>query len=78
LTADGASKKVRPMKLYVNGEPREVESGLSVAALLETVGAPTTGVAVEVNAEIVRRAQHAGRALKEGDRVEIVTFVGGG
>nr|WP_255449815.1 MULTISPECIES: sulfur carrier protein ThiS [Myxococcaceae] len=36
------------------------------------------GVAVEVNAAVVRRAQHAEHRLKEGDRVEIVTFVGGG
>lgn len=66
------------MKLYVNGEPREVEAGLTVAALLEALVVPKTGVAVEVNREIVRRAQHASHRLSPEDRVEVVTFVGGG
>jgi thiamine biosynthesis protein ThiS len=66
------------MTLFVNGEPRELEAGLTLASLLERLGAPKTGIAVEVNQEIVRRAQHESHRLKDGDRVEIVTFVGGG
>ncbi len=66
------------MKVYVNGEPREVPEGATIARLLELSGAPREGVAVELNREIVRRADHPARALAEGDRVEIVGLVGGG
>ena len=66
------------VKLTVNGEPREVPDGATVSALLESLNIPTTGVAVEVNQAIVRRARHGEVRLSAGDRVEIVTFVGGG
>ena len=66
------------MKVWVNGEPREVEDGATLAGLLTTLALSGPGVAVEVNAEVVRRARHAEHRLAEGDRVEIVTFVGGG
>ena len=66
------------VKLFVNGEPREVPEGTTVAKLLEILGAATDQVAVEVNAEVVRRAAHAARALGPGDKVEVLTFVGGG
>jgi sulfur carrier protein len=65
--------------IWVNGEAREVPEGTTLAALLELLqvgGGP--GVAVEVNAEVVRRARHAEHRLQPQDRVEIVTFVGGG
>lgn len=68
----------RPVKLLVNGEPREVPDGITVAKLLELLGAQTTQVAVEVNEAVVRRARHAEAGLADGDRVEVVTFVGGG
>jgi sulfur carrier protein len=67
------------MQLIINGEPREVEDGLTVAGLLAQLGPPLSGqVAVEVNAEVVRRARHTEHQLCPGDRVEVVTFVGGG
>lgn len=66
------------MQLYVNGEPQEVQDGLTVAGLLAHLGDLPGRVAVEVNAEVVRRAHHAEHVLREGDRVEVVTFVGGG
>jgi sulfur carrier protein len=66
------------MRVHVNGEEREVNDGLTLAALLDTLGVERMRVAVEVNEEIVRRARHAELSLKAGDRVEIVTFVGGG
>jgi sulfur carrier protein len=65
--------------IWVNGEAREVPEGTTLAGLLELLrigGGP--GVAVEVNAEVVRRARHAEHHLNPQDRVEIVTFVGGG
>ena len=66
------------MRVQVNGEEREVEDGVSLSQLLDTLGIERARVAVEVNAEIVRRARHAEVQLKPGDQIEIVTFVGGG
>jgi sulfur carrier protein len=64
--------------IWVNGQPREVPEGMTLAALLTSMEVGTTGVAVEVNAEVVRRARHPEFQLSPQDRVEVVTFVGGG
>ncbi|MFZ5469165.1 MAG: sulfur carrier protein ThiS [Myxococcota bacterium] len=66
------------VKLTVNGQVREVPEGTTLAGLLGELKVEAERVAVEVNAELVRRARHAERHLAEGDEVEIVTFVGGG
>lgn len=66
------------MRLEVNGEPKEVEAGATVRALLASIGMGDTLVAVERNGVIVPRAQHATTTLAEGDRLEVVHFVGGG
>ena len=66
------------MHVEVNGEPRELSSDATILALLEALGLGTTLVAVERNGEIVPRAQHASTALAEGDKLEVVHFVGGG
>ncbi len=66
------------MKLTVNGDPYEAPSPLTVTALIEALGLDDGPVAVECNAEIVPRAEHAAHQLTEGDVVEIVHFVGGG
>jgi sulfur carrier protein len=66
------------VQVWVNGEAREVSEGTTLAALLEVLRVGGKGVAVEVNAEVVRRARHAEHHLHPQDRVEIVTFVGGG
>jgi sulfur carrier protein len=66
------------VQVWVNGETREVPEGTTLAALLELLQVGGPGVAVEVNAEVVRRARHAEHRLAPQDRVEIVTFVGGG
>ena len=66
------------MTIQVNGKPRKVASGTSVANLLEELGVKQPHVAVELNLEVVPRAQHAATALREGDRLEVVTLVGGG
>jgi sulfur carrier protein len=66
------------MNVVVNGEPRQFEGGTSVAALLQILGMTEPHVAVEVNLEVVPRGQHRETLLREGDRVEIVTLVGGG
>jgi sulfur carrier protein len=66
------------MRIEVNGEPREVSDGLTVADLLATLGVGQGPVAVERNALIVPRAEHGTTRLSDGDQVEVVQFVGGG
>ena len=66
------------IEVHVNGQPRQVAAGASLAELLRAVGAPEQGVAVEVNQAIVRRADHATRRVAAGDRIEVVGLVGGG
>lgn len=66
------------MQIQVNGEPRETPDGCTIAALLELLDVRMKGVAVERNLEVVPRAEHATTELADGDRVEVVTLVGGG
>jgi len=66
------------MRIEVNGEARELESGATVRALLEAMELAGVLVAVERNEEIIPRAEHATATLHEGDVVEVVHFVGGG
>ena len=66
------------MQVYVNEEPREVETGATVAWLIDQLGLEPRYFAVERNRELVPRREHADCALAEGDRLEIVTLVGGG
>lgn len=66
------------MQIELNGEAQEVDEGLTVAGLLERFGPQGVQVAVEVNARVIRRAEHATHVLSAGDQVELVTFVGGG
>ena len=66
------------MRIEVNGEPHEVAPGTTVRALLESIGLGETLVAVERNHEIVPRAEHPRAEVHDGDRLEIVHFVGGG
>lgn len=66
------------MKIEINGEAREFSGELSLAALLEQLGMKADRVAVELNHEIVSREKWAATSIREGDRLEIVHFVGGG
>lgn len=66
------------VNIVVNGQPRQVAEGMSVAELLATLNLATRYVAVEVNREVVPRQTHAQRQLADGDCLEIVTLVGGG
>jgi sulfur carrier protein len=66
------------MDIELNGQPRRIDTGASILALLESEGLAERRVAVEVNGEIVPRSLHAAHALVEGDRVEIVHALGGG
>jgi sulfur carrier protein len=66
------------MRLTVNDQPTDRPDGATVATLLQFLALPGTRVAIEVNRRLVRRPDHAGTALAEGDVVEVVTLVGGG
>ena len=66
------------MEIIINAESRRIEDGITVAALLEELGLAGKHVAVEVNLELVPRQRHAQHRLADGDRLEIVTLVGGG
>jgi sulfur carrier protein len=66
------------LQIVLNGEPRPVAPGMTVAELVESLQLSPRQVAVEINLELVPRAQHAGHVLADGDRVEIVSLVGGG
>ena len=65
------------MRIEVNGEAREV-AATTILGLVEELGLDPLKVAVERNLEIVPRSLHAGTALADGDRIELVQFVGGG
>lgn len=66
------------MTIILNGETREVAPGTTVADLLGELEVLPKHVAVEVNLELVPRGRHAEHALRENDRLEVVTLVGGG
>jgi sulfur carrier protein len=66
------------MQISVNGEPRTVTDGTTVARLLVDLDITTGRVAVELDREIVPKAVHGETVLTEGCKVEIVSFVGGG
>jgi sulfur carrier protein len=69
------------MKLQINGEVREFSGSpdpFTLAALVETLGMKSDRVAVELNLDIVPRDRWADTQLNQGDKLEIVQFVGGG
>jgi thiamine biosynthesis protein ThiS len=64
--------------IHLNGQDRTIQPGTTIASLLAELGLPRDRVAVEVDREIVRRADWEGTQLTPGVAVEIVHFVGGG
>jgi sulfur carrier protein len=64
--------------IRVNGEPRRVAAGTTIATLLAQMDAAGRRVAVERNGAIVPKSQHAATRLADGDRLEVVIAVGGG
>lgn len=64
--------------IVLNGESRDIRAGQTVAELVRELGLDPRQVAVERNREVVPRAEHGETKLDEGDRLEVVTFVGGG
>lgn len=66
------------MQIHVNGKTVDLPDNSTIQALLEQLQMSTGRLAVEVNAEIVPRSQHAVSVLNPGDAVEIVHAIGGG
>ena len=66
------------MTLTVNGQPKNVPEGLTLAQLVRDLGLERNPIAVELNRQVVPRDRHGETRLAPGDRLEIVTLVGGG
>jgi sulfur carrier protein len=66
------------MKVTVNGTAREVADGTTIAQLVEQLKLKTDRIATERNLSVIPKAQYAATRLADGDKLEIVTFVGGG
>ena len=66
------------MRMTINGRDHDFDTPLSVASLVEKLGWDARKIAVERNLEIVPRSAHQTTILQDGDRIEIVNFVGGG
>lgn len=66
------------MKITVNGKEQDVAQGTTLAQLIATLNVKADRIATERNLNIVPKARYAETVLAEGDRLEIVTFVGGG
>ena len=66
------------IQIHVNGQARTWRSGATVADLLQDLEIRTERVAVELNLEILDRAAFGQRQIEDGDRVEILSFIGGG
>jgi sulfur carrier protein len=66
------------MQIIVNGQSRAVTDGTTLAELLTQLDLQAKHVAVEINMELVPRAEHVAHRLADGDQLEVVTIVGGG
>ncbi|MGI5321853.1 sulfur carrier protein ThiS [Actinomadura nitritigenes] len=66
------------MRIIVNGEPRELPDGASVAQAVAAVTSAASGVAAALNDEVVRRSAWEATTLREADRLEVLTAVQGG
>jgi thiamine biosynthesis protein ThiS len=66
------------LRVQINGGPREVEGDISLAQLITSLNLKAEQVAIELNQEVVRRAQWETTVLRPDDKIEIVHFVGGG
>ncbi len=64
--------------IRLNGETRDIEYGFDLARLLDHFELPKQRVAIELNGAVVRRADWSATPVSDGDRIEVVHFVGGG
>jgi sulfur carrier protein len=66
------------LRIHVNGEVRDVAERLSLTELIEHLQLAGERLAIELNQNVIRRTEWPARTLEDGDRIEIVHFVGGG
>lgn len=66
------------MQIFLNGESQQIDDGTSIEALVLSLADDPRGIAIERNLEIVPKAEHGSTLLQDGDRLEVVQFVGGG
>lgn len=66
------------MRVTVNGQTREVPPGTTLAELVKQLNVRTDRIATERNLIVVPKAQYEATVLQEGDKLEVVSFVGGG
>lgn len=66
------------MVVYVNGEEKAIASGTNIAGLLAALAISPTGIAVEQNLTIIPKSRYDATPLHDGDRIEIIQFIGGG
>ena len=66
------------MKVFINGETKEIERQLNLQELLRYFDLPSERIAVELNREVVRKKDWETIEIKDADKIEIVHFVGGG
>lgn len=75
------SQKSQPqtkITIQLNGEPHVIEGDARLTTLIETLKMKPTRIAVELNREVVPRANYSEITLREGDELELINFVGGG
>ena len=78
MPLDEAGDDAPAMRVIVNDQPTALADASTVTDLLAHLALPGTRVAVEVNRRLVRRVEHTTTPLHDGDRIEVVTLVGGG
>lgn len=78
MSRDGGIDAPETLAVTVNGGARSVPAGSSLQDLVESLGFAGRPIAVEVDGDVVPRARFVARHLVGGERIEIVTFVGGG
>ena len=66
------------MTIFINGEARELDDGLTVAAMLDALELPKQRVAIELNRQVIRKQEWESTTVADNDRIEVVHFVGGG
>lgn len=66
------------MRLLINGEPKDLPESLNIVDVLRRFDVPSQRVAVELNRSVVRRKDWEHTTVTDGDRIEVVHFVGGG
>lgn len=76
--ANASDAPASSIHLTVNGQERQMPAGATIKELIVALGLGGKPVAVERNREVVPRARHGETVLADGDRLELVTFVGGG